>query len=259
MMKILAILQARMTSSRLPGKVLLPVLDKPLLQWQCERVLQAKHIGKLVIATSTDPSDDAIEELGIQIGVSVFRGDLDDVLNRFYGAALKFEGEALYDGIARLTGDCPLIDPKMIDEMINAWQPETIDYYANTLSPTYPDGFDFWLFTFKALQKSYQDAKYLSQREHVTLYMHESDEFTKKNHEYKEDYSHLRLTVDETTDFELVRTILEALFIKYGLYFSLEQILDFLKQNENLLSINKHITRDEGLQKSLREEGRLGS
>jgi len=147
---ILAILQARTSSSRLPGKVLKPILGKPMLLLQIERVRRARKIDKLVVATSNDPSDDGIEALCKQHGIDCFRGSLNDVLDRFYRAALTYNPEH----IVRLTGDCPLIDPELVDSIIDMHLEGNYDYTSNAIQMTFPDGLDVEILTIKVLKEA---------------------------------------------------------------------------------------------------------
>ncbi len=254
----LAILQARMSSTRLPNKVLKKVKGKELLAYECERVLKSEKVDKLIIATSEDISDDAIEQFGIRNNIEVFRGSLDDVLSRYYYCAKEFkEKENIqYLNIVRVTGDCPLIDPVVIDEVVEAFEDGQCDYTSNTLTPTYPDGMDIEVCTYEALAYAYENAIYKSDREHVTLYIKNSDNFKKFNYEAQSDFSHLRLTVDEQNDFDLVKDILENLYTEKQNFTYLD-IVSYMTKNPNSFYINSDIKRDEGLEKSLKEDGRI--
>ncbi len=254
----LAILQARMSSTRLPNKVLKKVNDKELLAYECERILKSQKIDKLIIATSDDISDDSIVAFGNKYNIEIFRGSLDDVLSRYYMCATKFKDEKNIDNlnIIRVTGDCPVIDPVVIDEVIEVFKDGKYDYTSNTLTPTYPDGMDIEVCTYEALKDAYANATFKSDREHVTLYIKNNTKFNKFNYKAKNDFSHLRLTVDEENDFELIKNILENLYIKDS-SFSYLDIVAYMIKNPNLLFINSNINRDEGLAKSLKEDGRI--
>ena len=152
---ILAILQARTGSTRLPGKVLSPILGRAMLALQVERVSRAENIDELILATTVDPTDDPIERLAGELGVGCFRGSVEDVLDRFYQAALSSSPEHL----VRLTGDCPLIDPVVIDLTIARHLQAGCDYTSNTLHPTYPDGLDVEVIRFGALSEAWRDAR----------------------------------------------------------------------------------------------------
>lgn len=246
---ILAILQARVSSSRLPGKVLKPILGKPMLIRQIERVRRARLIDRLLVATSHDASDDPIEKLCRENGITCFRGKLDDVLDRFYQAAKPLTP----DHVVRLTGDCPLIDPYLIDQVITFHLQEEFDYTSNTVEPTFPDGLDVEVFRFSCLQQTWEKAKLPSQREHVTLFMYRHPErFRIGSFKKDTDLSSLRWTVDELLDFELMTQVYEALYPSDP-EFTTEDILAFLGKNAWLKGMNTAYQRNAGLQKSLLE------
>lgn len=246
----LAILQARMSSSRLPGKVLKPLAGKPMLLQQIERINRSKLIDKLIVATSTDYSDDAIVEMCKKNNILYYRGSLENVLERFYQISKKYKPK----NIVRLTGDCPLIDSDVIDQVIDCHLKHKNDYTSNTIFPTFPDGLDTEVFTMKTLKIIYQMANRPSLKEHVTLYIHENaTEFKIENVANVENLSNHRWTVDEPDDYKLVYRIYEALYSE-GSYFSLNDILKFLCENTELRKINSDIKRNEGLRKSLSKE-----
>jgi glutamate-1-semialdehyde 2,1-aminomutase len=251
-MKIVAILQARMNSTRLPGKVLKPILGKPLLALELERVRRAKRVDHILVATSVDPSDDSLEALCAALHVSCFRGDLQDVLGRYYHAARASSAEH----IVRLTGDCPLADPAVIDRVIGFYLAGNYDYVSNVIAPTFPDGLDVEVFRFRCLEEAFHEAKLPSQREHVTLFLQaQPDRYRLGNCENNVDLSHLRWTVDEPADFELVQSIYEALYPNNP-SFTTTHVLDFLEKNPQLKMHNLKHHRNEGLAKSLREDER---
>ncbi|KKM12354.1 spore coat protein [Clostridiales bacterium PH28_bin88] len=247
---ILAILQARASSSRFPGKVLKPILGVPMLIRQIERVQRAKLIEKLVVATSDDVSDDPIERLCRENGITCFKGKLDDVLERFYQAAKpRHPGH-----IVRLTGDCPLADPYLIDQAIDFHMQGNYDYTSNTLEPTYPDGLDVEVFRFSCLEQAWQEAQLPSQREHVTPFLYrQPGRFKIGSYKNNVDLSHLRWTVDEPLDLKLVTKVYEALYPSNP-NFATSDILAFLDENPELKVINTHFLRNEGFQKSLMED-----
>ena len=254
----LAILQARMSSTRLPNKVLKKVSNKELLAYECERILNAKKIDKLIIATSTDKSDNLIEDFCKRNNIECFRGSLNNVLSRYYKCAKNYKNKNSIKklNIIRVTGDCPIIDPQVIDEVISTFENRNYDYISNTLIPTYPDGMDIEICKYEALKYAYKNAIYKSDKEHVTLYIKNSDRFRKFNYKAQHDFSHLRLTVDEENDFKLIKYILENLYIK-NKNFTYLDIISYLTKNPNLFFINSQIRRDEGLAKSLKEDGRI--
>jgi spore coat polysaccharide biosynthesis protein SpsF len=247
---ILAILQARVSSTRLPGKVLKPILGKPMLSLQIERIRRCRRIEQLLVATSRDPSDNAIESLCKDIQIPCFRGSLDNVLDRFYQASLLYKPEH----IVRLTGDCPLIDPQVIDDVVGFYITGNYDYASNTIEPTFPDGLDVEVFKFLALETAWKEAFLPSHREHVTPFIHQNFKRFKIGHyKSKMNLSHLRWTVDEPEDFELVRQIYEAIY-PHNPPFTTRDILDLLRKNTSLIPINNHIVRNEGLKKSLKAD-----
>ncbi|MEW5943436.1 MAG: glycosyltransferase family protein [Pseudomonadota bacterium] len=249
-MKILAILQARFSSTRLPGKVLKPILGKPMLRHQIERIRRARRIDKLMVATSAHPSDDALQKLCAEAGITCHRGSLDDVLDRFYQAA-RTQG---VEYVVRLTGDCPLADPAVIDRVVDACLESGADYASNVFPPTYPDGLDVEVFRFAALERAWREGRLPSEREHVTPYIHQHPElFRQVNVSQENDLSALRWTVDNPADFEFVREVYEALY-PHNPAFATADILDLLARRPELGKINTHLQRNEGYAKSLAED-----
>lgn len=248
---ILAILQARMSSSRLPGKVLRDLLGQPMLLRQIERIKRSKRIDKLVLATSTDKSDDAIEKIAKENGIECFRGSLEDVLDRFYQAAKQYNPEH----IVRLTGDCPLTDWQVIDEVIELHIRETNDYTNNTLPPTFPDGMDVEIVKYNVLEEAWVKGNKISDRENVTIYVYSRPEKFKlgclKNNE---DLSNLRWTVDESEDFMLIEEIYKNLYGKKK-DFIMQDVIRLLNEKPDLIKINSLYERNEGLKKSLANDG----
>lgn len=207
---MLTILQARTSSTRLPGKVLMDLVGAPMLQRQIERVLRAQSIGKLVVATSTDPSDDAVAALCQRLGVACHRGPLDDVLARFAGA-LEVFGPA--DHLVRLTGDCPLADPQVIDATIARHLESGADYTSNTLTLTFPKGQDVEVMRAEHLAAAAREATDPYEREHVTpfLYRHPG-RFRLANLERDPPLPDLRWTVDTPEDFAFVERVYRSLY-----------------------------------------------
>jgi len=245
---ITAIIQARMGSNRLPGKMLAPIINgKGALELMLERVSGSKLINSIIVATSTNKIDDPLEELCINKNINVFRGDEFDVLDRFYRAALAYNA---HDYLVRLTGDCPLHDPNVIDSVIKKIDFEQMQYVANINPPTYPDGMDVEVFSFKALETSWKEARLESEREHVTLFIRNHPlKFKSANVENDLDYSKIRITLDEQNDLELIRFIFKKFYGKKN--FGINEIIKFLLSNKQLCAINKDILRDEGLKNSL--------
>jgi len=247
---VLAILQARMSSTRLPGKVLKPLMGAPMLLRQVERILRARSINKLVIATSDLPSDDPLAQLCEVQQLECFRGSLEDVLDRFYQAALRYHPAH----VMRLTADCPLTDPAVLDQLVDLYMAGDYDYANNSLEPSYPDGLDAEVMRFSVLEEAWKEARLPSDREHVTPFIRKHTDRYKlgilKNHR---DLSHLRWTVDEPQDFELVTRVYEALYPSNPTFDSTD-VLAYLEKAPDLLAINAQFERNAGYKKSLSKD-----
>ena len=205
-MSTLAILQARTSSQRLPGKVLRDVLGRPMLARQVERVRRAKRLDALVVATSDEPADDAIAALCASIGVGCFRGPLDDVLARFAGAAHARRERP--EHVVRLTGDCPLGDPELIDAVVELHLARGADYTSNALERRYPDGLDVEAMRLSALEVAQREASSRAQREHVTPYLYQHPErFALASLRCERALGQLRWTVDEAADLRFVQRV----------------------------------------------------
>ena len=249
-MRVIAIIQARMGSTRLHGKVLMCVEERPLLWYQIERLKRCKKISKIVIATSVSSQDDAIEVFCMKNKIDCFRGSENDVLDRYYQCAVTYKA----DIVVRTTGDCPLIDPYLTDEAVGYYL-ENKDFDLVKTGPSYPEGFDVEVFPFNSLEVARNEAKLKSEREHVTPFLWKNDQrFKIKILSLKKDYSFLRLTVDELVDFDVVKTVIEKLHKKNGTIFYLEDILDLYKKRPGIFEKNKNVIRNEGYQKSLQED-----
>lgn len=247
---ILVVVQARVSSSRLPGKVLLPIQGKPMLQLHLERLGRLETVDELIVATSDGATDDPLAGLCRQLGVPCFRGSLDDVLDRFYQAAREYRPKH----VVRLTGDCPLADPGLIDDIIRYHITGGYDYTSNTITPTYPDGLDAEVVRFECLETAWREARLPSQREHVTPFIWSQPErFKLANYENDEDLSDLRWTVDESEDFELIRTIYNELYTAKP-DFDRGDVLNLVRRKPELRAINQAYERNEGLAKSLRQD-----
>ncbi|AIU68117.1 glycosyltransferase family protein [Vibrio coralliilyticus] len=246
-MKVVAILQARVSSSRLPKKVLKPILGLPMLQRQLERLALCDTIDELILATSDQTSDDELQALVSSIGVKCFRGNLDDVLDRFYQAAKS--SNAIH--VVRLTGDCPLICPEVVDKVVAHHLDSGADYTSNIAPPTYPDGLDVEVMTISSLEKAWKDAKLQSEREHVTPYIRKPESsFYLENVKNDKDLSYLRWTVDEPRDFNFVLEIYSRLYLNNP-HFTTQDILNVIDNEPELLAINQNIERNEGYHLSL--------
>jgi len=245
---ILAILQARYSSSRLPKKVLKPILGKPMLFHQIQRLQNSKLIDDLVVATSTSSSDDPIENMCLENNINLFRGNLENVLDRFYQCAKRYNP----DYIVRLTGDCPLIDWKVVDQTIEFFLDGNYDFAETSLK--YPDGLDTEIMTMQSLKRAWENAELPSEKEHVTQFIvNRADEFHNGILEPNHDMTHMRWTVDEPEDFMFVEKIYQALYAKNP-FFLTEDILNLLKKKPKLIKINNKFIRNEGLEKSLVED-----
>lgn len=237
-MKVVAIVQARMGSTRLPGKVLKEVLSRPLLSYQIERMKRATLIDELVIAT-TPFNNEPIIELCEKEHVSYFVGSEKDVLERYYKAAQQHEA----DIVVRMTSDCPLIDPLVVDSVIKMYLNNNFDYVSNTQIRTFPRGMDTEVFSFKALERAYKEAKIEYEHEHVTPYFYlNENKFKIGQYKQKDDTNEIRLTVDTPEDFEVIRLIFEELYPKNA-NFSLKDILAILEKYPEWLNINKEIVQ----------------
>ncbi|MBD2108557.1 glycosyltransferase family protein [Nodosilinea sp. FACHB-13] len=233
------IVQARMTSTRLPGKVLKPVLDKPLLAYQIERLKRVKTADSIVIATTENDSDNPIVELCKALEVDYFRGSEQDVLSRYYGAAQAAQS----DIVVRVTSDCPLIDPEVIDEVIQVYAAECdrYDYVSNALKRTYPRGMDIEVLPTWALEQAYRETTEPPEREHVTPFIYNHPKRYSLGHViYSEDLSHHRWTVDTPEDFELIKRMLEELY-PLSPKFNLQDCLRVIESHPDWSAINGHI------------------
>ncbi len=248
-MKRVAIVQARMHSTRLPGKVMTELAGKPMLYYVVHRARQASNLDMVAVATSDQPADDIIAQYCGEIGIPFFRGSLDDVLDRYYQAARWYSA----DVIVRLTADCPLIDPGIIDRVVGVFQAGNYDYVSNIHNPTYPDGLDTETFTLQAIERAWREATLKSEREHVTSYIWKHPNlFHLANVENDIDLSALRWTVDEPQDLEFVRRIYHYLGPTSS--FGMIEVLALLRKHPDLNGVNAEFERNEGYHKSLRED-----
>jgi spore coat polysaccharide biosynthesis protein SpsF len=238
-MKTVAIVEARMTSSRLPGKILLPILGKPMLELLIERLQMAKLLDQIVVATTQNPTDDVVEHLTHSINVGCFRGSENDVLDRVLRAAHANEA----DVIVEITGDCPLIDPTVLDQVIRIYQIKNVDYVSNVLQKTFPHGMETQVFSTAVLEKVAQLTQDPIDHEHVSLYIYEHPEiFSLFNvsSDLPEKYWDLRLTVDTPEDFQLIKEIYKLLYPQNPA-FTLYDIVDLLEKRKDLIELNHKI------------------
>lgn len=242
-MSTLAILQARMTSTRLPGKVLAPILGRPMIAQQLERLARASRIDRLVVATSSDSSDDALCAVLDDLNVGYVRGSLDDVLSRFIMAVDRYDPAA----VVRLTADCPLASPTVVDAVIGAFLERDVDYVSNTLRPTYPDGLDVEVVRPAALRWVAEHTSDPAEREHVTLGVYRRPEsFSVENVAGPTDLSALRWTVDTPEDLDFVRSIYERLY-PINPAFDLPDVLHLIEEDPGLSRTNRDAPRNAAL------------
>lgn len=234
---ILGIIQARMGSTRLPGKVLREVEGKPLLQHMLERVSKSKLVNKFIVATSLNEIDTEIKRLCDNMNVPCFRGSEDDVLDRFYQCAKSSQPAPEY--IVRLTADCPLHDPKVVDFVVRRFLEEKVDYMTNSFPPSCEDGFDVEIFTCSALEEAWKSAKTKYEREHVTPFIKNSNRFKLYEQKYYSNYNY-KLSVDDSADFELIKQIFAKLYIPNEM-FGLKEVVSLIESNPSLLKIIKKI------------------
>lgn len=249
--RTILVTQARSGSTRLPGKVLKEVGGKSLLQIHLERLNKCSKVSEIIVATTLNKEDSIIYKKAIEWGFNAARGSELDVLDRFYQAVKDKKA----DWIVRVTSDCPLIDPNLVDEVITFVQENEVDYGSNSLTEKFPDGQDVEVFKFSALEKAWENAKLQSEREHVTPFIRNNsdkkgnDLFKTINYPCENDYSNIRMTVDEPRDFDLI----ELLINKLGIEKTWLEYTNFIIEN-NLTKINDQIIRNEGLLKSLKKD-----
>ncbi|MBL7931350.1 MAG: glycosyltransferase family protein [Bacteroidia bacterium] len=253
-MKVLAITQARTGSTRLPGKVLKTIGKQTLLDIHIHRILKSNKIDKLLIATTLDKADDAIEKIAAEHQLPCYRGSTNDVLDRFYQAAIKYNPE----WIVRITSDCPLIDANLIDEVIDMALKTNSDYASNVLEPTFPNGTDVEVFKFSALETAWKNATLKSDREHVTPYIYRNSTFRggtlfeSVNYTNPVNYANVRMTVDEEADFNVISLMVE----KVGLEKDWKTYADLYLSDPEIMKLNKNIDRNEGYLKSLKDDNK---
>ncbi len=226
-----------MSSSRLPGKVLKEIGSLPMLAWVVERARKAHTVDEVVVATTTDPSDDAVEAYCREQGYSVTRGSLNDVLDRYYQAARQSQASV----IVRLTADCPLMDPELIDEMVLKFNAEGVDFAATRLPPpwkrTYPIGLDIEVCSFQALERAWSEAKEPYEREHVMPYLYDQEgRFRILVIDHTPDYGSLRWTVDTAEDLDLLRRI--TAHFSPRIDFSWYEVLALIESQPELNALN---------------------
>ena len=246
--KIVAIIQARMSSRRLPEKVLLPLAGTPIIGQIFNRLRHCKTLDEIVLATSINQDDDPIAAYCTEIDLPYFRGSLHDVLDRYYQSATKHEAKT----IVRITADCPMIDPVVVDAVVTGYLAGRYDYYG--LAGNFPDGLDVEVFSYEALKRAWHEAKLQSEREHVGPYLSKHPELFKNGGLHIFDHlNHHRWTVDEPRDYELAKHIYEKLYNRDRVFLT-NDILALMNAEPELMTINSGIMRNEGYAKSLQED-----
>lgn len=238
-MKVVCIVQARVGSTRLPGKVLKKICGKTVLEHDINRLKQAKNIDEIVIATTTKKDDDAIVDEAKRLNVKYFRGSEQDVLSRYYYAAKENKANI----VIRVTSDCPCLDYIILDDMVEKFSNNLsqYDYFSNTILRTFPRGYDIEIFSFEVLEEAFINAKLNYEREHVTPYLYNKINNYKIGHyKYKNDYSKYRVTLDTVEDFKVINNIYKELY-NCETYFLLEDVIKFLEDNPNIARINDDI------------------
>ena len=248
-MRTIVLIQARMGSTRLPGKVLKKIRGKTLVGILLERLKKSKSIDKIIVATSTDVSNDGLVELVHSLGVEAYRGSENDVLDRFYNALQSHE----CDYVVRITADCPLIDPSLLDKVIDFAINENVDYVSNVGfgKEHFPDGQDIEVFKIWALENAWNNAKLPSEREHVTPYIrsNKTNLFTNANYDAEIDLGFIRMTVDEKEDFDAIEVLVNELGINCSWLDYANFILKYPEKFKN-----QDIIRNEGYLKSLLDD-----
>ncbi len=253
-MQIIAITQARSGSSRLPEKVLKTIGDRSMLEIHLERLKRAKRVNRVLVATTLEEADTRICAIASQLGLESFQGSVNDVLDRFYQAVKHFAPQY----VVRVTSDCPLIDPDLIDSIVDHAIKHGTDYCSNILKETFPDGQDIEVMKFSALEKAWNEATLSSDREHVTPFIRKNCDynggnlFTGINIAAEGSYGDVRMTVDEQADFDVIRELVTTL----GPYRTWKEYADYMIQT-NLTKMNAFIKRNEGYAKSIKNDNNI--
>jgi len=240
-MKIDIIVQARYSSSRFPGKILRKINNKTLFEILVLRLKKIKNVNNIIIACTNNYNDIKIIQLCQKMNLKYYSGSENNVLERFYLAAKKYKSK----NIIRVTSDCPLIDPKIVNAGIKVFLKKKVDYLSNCYPPTFPDGLDFEIFKFNALKKAYLNSKNNIEKEHLTQYIINNPKFSKFNYENDKDYSQIRLTVDYYKDYLVIKKIFKK--FKNNFYISLREVLKLYNRDRNLFKLNSNINRNESM------------
>lgn len=230
---ILAIIQARMSSSRLPGKVMQCVMGRPLLSYMIERLKPSRTIDQLMVATSDDPSDSLIAEWCKTEKIACFRGNLHDVLDRFYQCAISMQTRP--DTVIRLTADCPLHHYEMVDWSVSEFKEPGLDYFTNSFPPDFEDGFDVEVFSFKVLKEAWLIRKEPADKEHLTLLMRNNPLLRKEFKKFREHYQ-FNLSVDTPEQMKTISSIFERLY-PHNPFFTMDDVIELLNDEQNPLGL----------------------
>ena len=239
-MKVVAIVQARMGSTRLPNKVMKPISGIPMIELLLDRLAKAKEVDQIIVATSIDERNIPLVTHVRKLGYACEQGSENDVLDRYMNAAKAHQA----DVVVRITGDCPVVDPELVDEVIRGFKAANVDYFSNVDPPTYPDGLDIEVFTFNALDRANIETKDPFDREHVTPYLRKLGKYKTEVMQHSEDLSALRWTVDESADFEVIEKLFRYFHPKID--FTWRDILALQKKDPEIFNINQHLVRNEG-------------
>ena len=239
-MKVVALVQARMGSTRLPGKVLRAIVGKPMIELLLARLSQSSELDEIVVAASEEVKNDKLQSVVESLNYKCTRGSEKNVLNRFYESA-KSVGA---DVIVRITGDCPLVDPTLVDECIRSYKDSDVDYFSNIDPATYPDGLDIEVMSFESIERANNETDSEFDREHVTPYIRNSDSFSKSSIQYVKDLSTQRWSVDEPEDLIVVTNVFEH--FSPNLYFDWKQVLELRRSQPKLFQANRQIKNNEG-------------
>ena len=248
--KTLAIVQARLTSSRFPGKVLKKINNLTLIQILKKRLSLSKKIDQVVFAIPNNKLQKHLKNHLKNINAEIYEGNENNVLDRFYKTAIKYKPNI----IVRITADCPIIDAKIIDKLISKAEKNNFDYISNVYPPSFPDGLDVSVFPFKTLEKTWKRAKSKYDKEHVVTYMQKNKKFKKYNLLNSKNLSSIRLTVDEIVDLDVIKKILSHF---KNFKFDLKSIEKLLKNNSEIFNSNNHLVRDEGSMKKSTSAGQI--
>ena len=237
MRKIGVIVQARMGSKRLPGKIMKEIINKPMIEYLLNRISNSKTINEIVVATSDKRENLEFIDFLKHKNIKYYIGDEEDVLSRYYLTAKKYN----FTDIVRVTADCPVIDPKVIDNTVKKYIKDDVDYTSNIFPRSFPKGLDTEIFSFESLKKAHIESNSEYDREHVTPYIRESGNFKISNLSLNKDYSNYRLTVDWAEDFKLIDKVFN--FFKPNIFFSWIEVVDLFKKNPELILINNHLNK----------------